>query len=121
MPGFRNAASSFIDRDLNEGIRKLSLHGSGAHPGLGPGPGVAVAHQLDELLRSRDVAAIATLQRHGAANPWSLQPGGIGSVDPQVRRAIGCGHVLDPPPAGLAGCDMTANIDVAVAHDCFPC
>jgi hypothetical protein len=65
-----------------------------------PGLGIAVAHQLHQLLRRRLIAAaaIAVLLRHRATNPWPLR----------FRRA------------GFAGRGFVANIAVAIAHDCYP-
>jgi hypothetical protein len=58
---------------------------------------------MDEFLRRRLIAEVATLLRHRGRNPWPFRPEGIWSVDPKL--------------AGLAGRGFTANIDVAIAHD----
>jgi hypothetical protein len=65
-----------------------------------PGLGIAVPHQLHQLLRRRFIAAAAvtTLLRHRATNPWPLR----------FRRA------------GFAGRGFVANIAVVIAHDSYP-
>jgi hypothetical protein len=61
---------------------------------------------MDEFLRRRLVAEVATLLRHRGRNPRPFRLEGIWSVDPQL--------------AGLAGRGFIANIDVAIAHDKNP-
>lgn len=62
------------------------------------GLGLTAAYQLHEFLRSRSVAAVALLLRHGATNPGPLR----------FRLTW------------FAGRGFLANIDVAIAHDDYP-
>src|SRR5450631_1118357 len=91
-----------------------------ANPWFGPGLGIAVAHELHEFLRSRLVAAaaVAALLRHRAANPFCFR--GIWLVDPQLGRAFSHSQIFADRLAGFAGRVFLANIDVAIAHDCYP-
>jgi hypothetical protein len=110
----RNAASSFNERlcDLFPGSRAR------ANPWVGPGLGVAVSHQLNEFLRGRFVAAaaIAALLRHRAANLFRFRR----TCSPNFGRHIGCNRTFDDRLAGFAGRAFASNIDVALAHDCYP-
>jgi predicted NUDIX family NTP pyrophosphohydrolase len=58
---------------------------------------------MDEFLRRRLIAEVATLLRHRGGHPWRFRLEGIWSVDPKLT--------------GLAGRGFIANIDVAIAHD----
>jgi hypothetical protein len=73
---------------------------------------------LDEFLRRRFAAAVAALLRHRAANPFCFR--GIWSVDPQLGRAVSHSQTFGDRTARFAGRGFIANIDVAIAHDCYP-
>jgi hypothetical protein len=86
-----------------------------------PGIGIAAAHQLQQFLRGRLVAAteLVTLLRHGNANPWPFFPGEIGFSDPR-RGYVGPGQTFDSRLARSAGPAFCASIDVAVARHRIP-
>jgi hypothetical protein len=80
------------------------------------------ADQLHEFLRSRLVApaAVAALLRHRATNPRPLGFRCNRLVDPPLGRAVALCRLRNYRLAGFAGRGFIANIDVAIAHDCYP-
>jgi hypothetical protein len=60
-------------------------------------------------------ADVTALLRHRATIPRPL-----GFVDPPLGRAIAVGHLVNYWVAGFAGRSFIANVDVAIAHDCYP-
>jgi hypothetical protein len=73
-------------------------------------------------LRHRFIAAtaVAALLQHRAANLGPLRFQGIGFVDPQLGSIVTPSQSLNDWRAGFAGRGFIANIDVAIAHDCYP-
>jgi hypothetical protein len=66
------------------------------------------------------VAAVTALLRHRATNLGPLCFRGILSIDPLLGGAVTLRHTLNTRLAGFAGRGLIANIDVAIAHDCYP-
>jgi len=102
MPRCRNAGSSFTERGAES--QSLWFGRTRTHPWSRTGLGVTAAHQLDEFLRCRVVAAVAALLRHRATISGPLDLGSVGSFEPLFRRIVGPG--------------LVANIDTA--HDDNP-
>ena len=113
----KNAANSF-----SEGVAELSLSRrgyAGADPGIGPGRGVAVTHQLHEFLRRRFMTALAALLRHRATNPVPFLFCRNCLLAPRRGSDAACSRPLGTL-AGLARRGLLANIDVVIAHDQDP-
>jgi hypothetical protein len=65
-------------------------------------------------------AAVAALLRHRGTNPGPLGFGCNRLVDPPLGRTVALCHLLNYGLAGFAGRGFIANIDAAIAHDCYP-